>query len=104
MQSSQAKILLRVQPNAARNEVVGFADGLLQVRVAAPPVKGKANKELIAFLSKALGVGKSSITIVKGHTSHSKVIVIDGLSQETVIKRLLPKPSSSGDATMQSRR
>ena len=88
MTSSQAKILLRVHPNAARNEVVDFADGQLQVRVAAPPIKGKANKELIAFLSKVLGVGKSSVTIVKGHTSRSKVIAIDGLSQENVIKRL----------------
>ena len=73
---------LRVHPNASRNEVTGFTDGVLQVRVAAPPVKGKANKELTDFLSKALGVSKCSITIVKGHTSRNKVIAIDGLSHE----------------------
>lgn len=95
---------LRVYPNAGRNEVSGFTDGILQVRVSAPPVKGKANRELTAFLSQALGVSKGSLTIVKGHTSRNKVIAIDGLSQEDIIKRLLPKPSSSSDgATRQSK-
>ena len=69
-------------------EFIGFTDGILQVRITAPPVKGKANKELIAFLSKSLGVNKSSLSIVKGHTSRNKVIAIDGLSQENVINRL----------------
>ncbi len=73
MPSNQAKILLLVHPGAAKNEVVSFADGVWQVRVAAPPVKGKANKELIAFLSKVLGVSKGSVTIIKGHTGRRKV-------------------------------
>ena len=79
---------LRVQPNAGRNEMIGFADGVLQIRVAAPPVTGKANRELIAFLSQTLDVSKSSLSIVKGHTSRNKVIAIDGLSQEDIINRL----------------
>ena len=100
MSETEAKISLRVYPSAARSEVVSFTNGVLQVRVAAPPVKGQANKELIAFLSQALAVGKGAVTIVKGHTSRSKVIAIDGLSQEDIMKRLSPKPSSSGeDAT-----
>ncbi len=70
--------------------MVGFVDGVLQVSVAAPPVKGKANRELIAFLSQVLGVGKGSLAIVKGHTSRSKVIAIDGLSREDAMKRLVP--------------
>ena len=80
---------LRVSPNARRNEVDGLTDGVFQVRVAAPPVKGKANRELIAFLSQALGVSQSSITIVKGLTSRNKVIAFDGLSPEDVSNRLL---------------
>jgi len=96
---SETRILLRVRPNAAKNEVVSFTNGVLQVRVGAPPVKGQANKELLAFLSKALAVGKGALSIVKGHTSRSKVIAIDGLSREDIVKRLSPKPSSSdGDA------
>jgi uncharacterized protein (TIGR00251 family) len=85
-----AKISLRVYPNAARNEVAGFTDGVLRVKIAAPPVEGKANRELIAFLSQKLGVGRGCLTIIKGHTSRNKVIAIDGLSQEQVLRRLLP--------------
>ena len=84
----RTEISVRVHPNAARNEVTGVTDGIYQVRVSAPPVKGKANKELLAFLSKILGVGKGSLTIVKGHNSRSKVIAIDGLSQDEIIRRL----------------
>ena len=82
-------ISVRVYPNATKNEVVGFGDGAWQVRISAPPVKGKANKELISFLSKVLGIGKGSLSIAKGHTSRSKVIAVDGLTQEEIINRLL---------------
>ena len=87
-------INLRIHPNAAKNEVVGFSNEVFRVRVAAPPVKGKANRELVAFLSKVLGVGKDSLTLVKGHTSRDKVIAVAGLSQEEVIQRLSPKQST----------
>lgn len=86
---SEAKISLLVYPNAARNEVLGFTNGVLRVKVTAPPVKGKANRELIAFLSQLLGVGKGRVNIKKGHTSRNKLITIDGLSQEEVMRRLL---------------
>ena len=92
---------LRVHPNARHNEVIGFTGGVLQVRVAAPPVEGKANRELIAFFSKALDVSKSSLSIVKGLTSHNKVMAVSGLSVEEVITRLPIKPSSGG-ATRQN--
>lgn len=81
---------LRVYPNARRSEVAGFTGGVLQVRVTAPPVKGKANKELTHLLSQALGVSQSSLTIVKGHASRSKVIAIDGLSRDEIVNRLSP--------------
>ena len=97
MSSAKVEISLRVRPNAARSQVLGFTDGILRVKVAAPPVKGKANKELIAFLSQLLGIGKSSLAILKGHASRNKVITIDGLRQEDIMKRL--SPSSSGDAS-----
>ena len=100
MSRSQAKISLRVHPNAAKSEVVDSTDRVLQIRVAAPPVKGKANQELIAFLSQFLGVRKSTLAIIRGHTSRSKLITIDGLSQQEAIKRLASKPSAtSGNAS-----
>ncbi len=99
MSESETKVLLRVYPGAARSEVVGFTDGVLRVKVAAPPVKGQANRELIVFLSRTLAIGKSALTIIKGHTSRNKVVIIRGLSQEDVRRRLLSKPSSGGGAT-----
>ena len=88
---NEVKISLCVYPNAIRNEVMGFTDGVLRVKVSAPPSKGKANRELITFLSRLLGVGKDSINIIKGHTTRNKVVAIDGLSREEVMERLSPK-------------
>lgn len=86
---SEAKISLRVYPNATRNEVTGFADGVLRVKISAPPVKGKANRELLAFLSRLLGISQGALTITKGYTSRNKAVAVDGLSQEELLKRLL---------------
>jgi uncharacterized protein (TIGR00251 family) len=87
---SQTRISLHVYPNAPRNQVVGFEGGVLRVKVAAPPLKGQANRELVAFLSQLLGVSRGSLAILKGHTSRDKLIAVSGLSREEVIKRLPP--------------
>lgn len=86
--TGQNRITVKVTPNAGRNEITGIKEGVLQVRIGAPPDKGKANKELVDFLSRTLGVKKSSVLIVKGQASRNKVIVIEGLSAEDVLKRL----------------
>ena len=88
--AGQTKISLVVYPNAARNEIAGFADGILRVKISAPPVKGKANKELITFLSQRLRVGKDRLRIIKGHTARNKVIAIEGLNREEILRRLSP--------------
>ena len=88
MSQQRATITLRVQPNAKSNQVLKFEDGVLHIRVAAPPVKGKANKELVDFLSNLLGVGKGAITIDKGLTSRTKVVAVAGLDREGIMKRL----------------
>lgn len=82
------RLVIRVTPSAGRNEIAGWREGTLQVKVAAPPEKGKANKELIDFLGRALGVRKSAISIVKGETSRNKAIEIEGMSREEIINRL----------------
>ena len=87
---NKARISVRVYPNAARNGIVGLTCDVLHIKISAPPVKGKANQELIAFLSRLLATKKDSISIIKGHTTRNKVIVIDGLSREHVLKLLLP--------------
>jgi uncharacterized protein (TIGR00251 family) len=86
----EARILVHVHPGASRSEVLGFSGGVLRIRVAAPPVRDKANKELIAFLSQILGVSKGALTIIHGRASKDKVLAIEGMSQEQIRKRLLP--------------
>jgi len=88
-------ISVRVQPDARKSELLGFSDGVWQVKVSAPPVKGKANAALIALLSDVLGVGKSQLSIIKGHTSRNKVIAVHGLSEVEITKRLSSSAASS---------
>ncbi len=86
--ASQRLLQVKVHPGAGRNEIAGFSGGVLQVKIAAPPEKGKANRELSDFLSRILGVKKSSISIIKGETGRNKLIVIEGLDSDAIIKRL----------------
>jgi uncharacterized protein (TIGR00251 family) len=88
MSEEQAKIVVQVQPNASRNDVLGFKDGVFHLKIAAPPVKGKANQELIKFLSDILGASRSRINIKKGMSSKRKVIVISELTQDQAMERL----------------
>ncbi len=76
-------------PNAKKSEIIGWEvdeqrDGLrvLQIKLNAPPVDGKANQELTKFLSKALGLPKSKIQLARGEKSRTKRIAIDGISEE----------------------
>ena len=82
------RLAVKVTPNAGRNEITGVKEGVLQVKIGAPPDKGKANKELVDFLSEKLGVKKSAVLIIKGQASRNKVITVDGLNGEEIIKRL----------------
>ena len=82
------RLAVKVTPNAGRNEITGWRDGALQVKIAAPPEKGKANKELIDFLSQALGVKKSAVTIITGLTGRNKTIAVEGLSREEIENKL----------------
>ncbi|MFC1925300.1 DUF167 domain-containing protein [Chloroflexota bacterium] len=91
VEKEQVKITVQVQPNSSRNELLGFRDGVLHVKIAAPPVKGKANQELIAFMGDILGVRKSNLNIEKGITSKRKLIGITGLTQSQVIEYIQGK-------------
>jgi len=85
MSREEARIAVRVQPNAGRSEVLGFKNGCLRIKLAAPPEKGKANRELLSLLSDVLKISKSNIAIRRGTTSKTKVIGISGLSQEQLM-------------------
>ena len=84
-----ATFAVRVVPRASKNEIVGIHGDALKIRVAAPPVEGRANEALIAFLAKRLGVRKSQVEIVAGATSRRKMIRVIGLLAQEVEERLL---------------
>jgi len=81
---------LHVQPGARKTEVAGLHGEALKIRLAAPPVDGKANACLIGFLAKTLGSTRSNIEIVGGATSRDKRVRVDGVSTALVAQRLLP--------------
>lgn len=68
---------VRVQPRASRNEIAGVRNGVLRVRLTAPPVEGAANEGLIDFLADELGVARRQVRIVSGFGSRNKVIEVD---------------------------
>jgi len=82
------KIAVQGHPGAKRNEVGRFEEGIWHIKIAAPPTEGKANKEMIAFLSEVLDISKSSISIDKGTTSRRKLIELEGITKEVAEKRL----------------
>ncbi len=75
---------VRLTPRSGRNEIVGWHEGLLRVRVTAPPVDGKANAALERLIAKALGVPKRDVSLVSGARGREKTVAIAGVSQADV--------------------
>jgi len=80
---------VRVIPRAGRSGFAGLRDGALLVRLAAAPVDGAANDELIGLLAKTLRIPKRDITIVSGERSRSKRIRIAGIDREQALAKLV---------------
>ena len=83
-----ARLAVLVQPGASSDSVVVFDDGVLRVRVNAPPTEGRANAALLKMLAKILGVPPSNIAIVRGARTRRKLMAVEGLSQGQVNRRL----------------
>ena len=88
MVEKRLTVSVRVRPNAARNRIVKFQDGILYIRLAAPPVEGKANEALIKHLSDVLDVAKSNVSIEKGLTAKNKTVAITGIDLERFKQRI----------------
>ncbi len=77
-----------LQPKSSKNQIVGsYRDGI-KVKIAAPPVVGKANEALIRFLAKELGVSPSSVEIIKVHHSREKTLKISGNIDQELVKKI----------------
>lgn len=75
-------------PNAPRNEIVGWHGDALKIKVHAPPVEGRANEALCAFVADLLGVPRRAITVERGDTSRLKFLRIEGVDLPAVKARL----------------
>lgn len=80
-------LMLYVSPKAKRNEIEGIDEwrGRLKVKIKAPPVEGKANKEVVKFFSKLLG---REVVIIRGEASREKDLLVRNLSADEVRRRL----------------
>jgi uncharacterized protein (TIGR00251 family) len=74
-----AQIRVRLRPRAHRDELIGMRDGVLQARVTAAPVDGKANRALCKMIAKRVGVAPSRVSVVRGEKSREKLVRVDGV-------------------------
>jgi uncharacterized protein len=81
---------VRLHPGARENSVTGVHADALKITLTAPPVDGKANEALIAFLSEALRLPRARIALVAGAASRAKIVRITGKSAAEVAASLLP--------------
>jgi uncharacterized protein len=86
--ASRTSLVVHVQPRASRTEIVGRHGDAIKIRVAAPPVDGAANDELVRFLAERLGVRRAQVRVAAGASGRDKRIEIDGLDGVELQERL----------------
>jgi uncharacterized protein (TIGR00251 family) len=86
---------VRVQPRASKSGVSGELEGILKIRLAAPPVDGEANEELIRLIAKIFGAPRQRVAILTGQNSKNKVVSVGGTSIDEAAK-VLEKALSQG--------
>jgi hypothetical protein len=82
------RLRIRAQPKASKTELAGEHGDALKIRIAAPPVDGEANRELLRFLAKRLHVPASSIRVISGESGRNKVIEVQGISPTAILAAL----------------
>ena len=88
------KISIRVTPKAKGDEILGWKNDVLRIRVKAPPVDGRANAALVELLAKTLRVPKTSVRITIGLADRRKTVEIDELD-ESAVRLLFPSGQST---------
>lgn len=91
-----ARIMVRVTAGASRNELLGFRQGAWRVKIAAPPLEGRANAALEDFLAECLKVRRSQVRVASGPRSRLKTLEIEGLTSEEAAARLTAPGRQSG--------
>ncbi|HLF77022.1 MAG TPA: DUF167 domain-containing protein [Dehalococcoidia bacterium] len=81
-------LLVRVMPRGGRDEVSGWRDGVLQVRLRAPPVEGQANDALRRLLAERLGLRLADVEVISGEKSRTKRLRVSGISDAALLDAL----------------
>ena len=84
-----AGVVVHVQPRAKRTAVAGRHGDAVKIRLAAPPVDGAANDELVRFVAETLRVPRAAVRITHGATGRRKTVVVDGLSPDAIARALI---------------
>ncbi len=83
-----AHLEVRVRPRSSRSAVIGVREGALEIRVASPPVEGKANAAARDLLAKFFGVARSRVCLTAGEKSRRKIFLIRGLHPNELLRHL----------------
>lgn len=95
MTATSTRLQLRVAPGARRAAIVGRYGAGWKVRVTAPPERGRANDELVAFLAGTFALPRDSVRVVSGFAARDKVVEVDGLTA-TAAETILAAPRTEG--------
>lgn len=85
---AQARIEVRLRPRGHADELIGIVDGVLQARVSAPPVDGRANEALCRLVAKRAGVAPSRVSVVRGEKSRDKLLLVEGIDRDQLLRTL----------------
>ncbi|MDD3237780.1 MAG: DUF167 domain-containing protein [Candidatus Gastranaerophilales bacterium] len=81
-------ISIKIVPNASRESILGYTDEYIKIKICAPPIENKANKQLILFLSKFFSIPKTSIEFISGEKSKIKRLLLNGADIKEIVKKI----------------
>jgi uncharacterized protein (TIGR00251 family) len=81
-------VTIKVKVRASRTRITGIREGVVEIALAAPPVDGAANEELLGFLVEQTGLAKSRVTLIRGQRGRTKVVRFEGVSADLIAATL----------------
>ena len=82
------RLEVKVQPRSSRNQIAGEQNGMLKIKLTAPPVDGEANTALVDFIAQFLKIPRKNVNLIKGETSRNKLVEITGFTSDEFLTRL----------------
>lgn len=91
MDRPTGRIEVHLRPRGHRDELTGLKDGVLQAKVSAPPVDGRANRALCRLLADRLGVAPSRVRVIRGRNARKKLVEVEGLDSQSLLDALVDR-------------